>query len=80
MLFNYNEKYIGKLFKAQTGFTVKEYLNRRRLDTAEQLLRNTKLSITEISSKSGFNNVTYFNRLFKKHFNFSPKNYRKVMK
>ncbi len=80
LLFNYNEKYIGKLFKAQTGFTVKEYLNRRRLDTAEQLLRNTKLSITEISSKSGFNNVTYFNRLFKKHFNFSPKNYRKVMK
>ena len=79
-LFNYNEKYIGKLFKSQTGFTVKEYLNKRRLDNAEKLLRNTKIPITEISSKSGFNNVTYFNRLFKKHFNLSPKDYRKAIK
>ena len=77
-IFNYNEKYIGRLFKKHTGMSVKEYINAKRLERAETLLRETALSVTDISLKTGFNNVTYFNRLFKKHFAVSPSEYRKT--
>lgn len=79
-VFNYNEKYIGKLFKKHTGKTIKEYLNDKRLKNAEQLLKNTTLTISEISARTGFNNVTYFNRLFKTHFQMSPTKYRAIEK
>ncbi len=74
--FNYSEKYIGKLFKQQTGMSIREYLNDKRLRHAAVLLGNTKLSVTEISSQSGFNNVTYFNRMFKVKFGLTPGEYR----
>lgn len=77
-VFNYNEKYIGKVFKKHTGKTIKEYMNIKRLQKVEDLLKNTPLSITEISAKTGFNNVTYFNRLFKRHWHMSPTAYRNV--
>jgi len=77
-IFNYNEKYIGKLFKKHTGMTVKEYVNDKRLHHAEKLFLETHWSITDISLKMGFNNVTYFNRLFRRKFGLSPTEYRKI--
>lgn len=77
-IFNYNENYIGKLFKKQTGKTIKEYLNGKRLKKSEELLKKTTLTITEIAASAGFNNVTYFNRLFKKQFLMSPTEYRNI--
>lgn len=79
-VFHYNEKYIGKLFKQYTGKTIKEYYNHKKLKRAQTLLRDTSFPVTEISSKTGFNNVTYFNRLFKKHFGISPTAYRQRIK
>ncbi len=76
-LFNYNEKYIGKLFKKHTGKTIKEYLCHIRLQKAKELLNSTNMMITEISAQTGFNNVTYFNRMFKKCTGMSPGEYRK---
>ncbi|MBQ9975139.1 MAG: helix-turn-helix domain-containing protein [Clostridia bacterium] len=74
--FNYSEKYIGQLFKAHTGMSVREYVNSKRLDRAESLLYGTSLSVTEIALRTGFNNVTYFNRLFKARHGVSPREYR----
>ncbi len=76
--FNYSDKYIGKLFKNQTGSTIREYLNERRLDRATELLKSTYMPITEISSAVGFNNVTYFNRVFKERFGICPTDYRTI--
>lgn len=75
-IFNYNEKYIGKLFKSKTGISIKEYINQRRIEIAEKLLLETTLSITNISLKVGFNNVSYFNRVFKSVKNMTPGEYR----
>ncbi len=80
LAFNYSEKYIGKLFKTQTGMSIREYLNSKRLGKAAMLLENTNQSITEISSKSGFNNVTYFNRMFKKQYFMTPSEFRENRK
>jgi len=75
-IFNYNEKYLGKLFKAKTGVSIKEYANLRRVDMAADMLERSYLHITEISSRVGFNNVSYFNRVFKRIKGMSPTKYR----
>lgn len=76
--FSYNEQYIGKLFKKHTGKTIKEYLNSERLKKATDLLKKSTYTIAEISAKTGFNNVTYFNRLFKRYYDMSPSEYRHI--
>ena len=76
-LFHYNEKYLGRLFKKETGQTFKEYINNKRIQTAKQLLKNTNLTVTEIAIQTGYNNVTYFNRIFKKAKGVTPTAYRK---
>lgn len=75
-VFNYHEKYLGKIFKKHTSMSIHEYINNKRLQEAEKLIINSSLPIIEIATRVGFNNVTYFNRLFKKTFNFSPSTYR----
>lgn len=76
-VFHYNEKYLGRLFKRETGMTLHEFVNAERLALAEQLLLETEDSVLSISERVGFNNVTYFNRLFKSRHKLSPVAYRK---
>lgn len=78
--YNYNEKYLGRLFKSRTGYTIREYCNQVRLNKAKKLLKSTKLSISQIATQSGYNNVTYFNRVFKEHVRMSPLQYRQKKK
>lgn len=75
--FHYNENYLAKLFKKQTGKTIKEYTNQLRMEKAIDLLQKTNLSIIEIALQCGFNNVTYFNHSFKNAFSSTPSQYRK---
>lgn len=74
--FNYNEKYIGKLFKKRAGKTVKEYVCQKRLEKSCKLLKTTAMTVTEISRCVGFNNVSYYNRMFKRTYALSPTEYR----
>lgn len=78
--FNYSEKYLGRLFKKKTGLTLKEYINHRRLKMAQKMLQNSDSPIIDIASKVGYNNVSYFNRIFKDEFGVSPSGYRKQHK
>lgn len=79
-LFHYNEKYLGRLFKKETGLTFKEYINNKRLSLAQTLLADTSLTVTEIAIQTGYNNVTYFNRIFKRAVGITPTAYRKGKK
>ena len=72
LLYGYNEKYLGRIFKKETGLTFHEYLNEIRLEKATEMLINTEDSVILISKKCGFNNVTYFNRIFLKKFEKTP--------
>lgn len=76
-IFNYNDKYIGKLFKDEEGMSLIEYVNGKRLDKSCELLKHTTESVTHIAQQTGFNNVTYFERLYKKRFGKSPLEFRK---
>ena len=59
------------LFKAQTGQTFSNYLNERRIEYARQRLRQTR-HIVYACYESGFNDLAYFYRVFKKHTGQTP--------
>ncbi|MBE6982283.1 MAG: helix-turn-helix domain-containing protein [Ruminococcaceae bacterium] len=76
-LYHYNEKYLGSLFKKQLGISFHDYLNQRRLYHAKTLLTHSRDSILDIAARSGFNNVTYFNRIFRANYGMTPSQFRK---
>ena len=55
-------------------------MNEYGLKIATNLLQTTDMTIMEIALKVGVNNISYFNRIFKKKFNLTPKEYRKKLK
>lgn len=74
--FHYNPRYLCRLFKKETGTSLNDYVTQRRLKRACHLLTATTHTVMEISTEVGFNNVTYFNKLFKAAFGVTPTAYR----
>lgn len=68
--------YVGRLFSKITSESVVDYINHVRIDKAKVLLKGTSLTIEQISQQTGFNNVAYFYRVFKKETSVTPKEYR----
>lgn len=65
-----------RYFKKRTRKTFSNFLNEIRISHACKLLIEEDLSVTEICYKSGFNNISYFNRQFKSHKNLTPQAFR----
>ena len=63
-------------FKRTTGQTFVTYLNEHRIRLACQLLRQKKMSVSEICYAVGFNDVPYFNRVFKRCNGVTPRKYK----
>lgn len=72
-----NPSYFSVLFKEQMGITFSDYVTRRRLQRAKELLVNTRLPIGDIAQKVGYLHAKYFNKMFKEYENCSPGQYRK---
>ncbi len=68
-----------RFFKQITKHTFSDFLNRVRVAFAAQLLQHSELPITQIVFESGFNNISYFNRTFKKIHGQTPKEFRAKM-
>ncbi|MDF2670596.1 MAG: hypothetical protein K0R67_2902 [Paenibacillus sp.] len=66
-------------FKAHTGLTLLEYRNEVRIGIAKQLLQQTDWPISEIALEIGFNDISFFNRVFKQRCQLSPRQYRMQM-
>ncbi|NWJ49372.1 MAG: helix-turn-helix transcriptional regulator [Bacteroidetes bacterium] len=75
-LVNMAEGSLCRFFKMQTGMTVFEYLNKIKVDFACKLLMDKNLSINDVGYDSGFNNLSYFNKQFKKITGLPPSEYR----
>ncbi|HEX7056555.1 MAG TPA: response regulator [Bacilli bacterium] len=75
-----NASYFSVLFKDQMGITFSDYLTRRRLQRAKELLIQTRLPIAEIALNVGYHTAKYFNRIFKEYEGFSPGQYREKIK
>lgn len=72
----YSEFYLMKLFKQYTGTSCVDYANNYRLTVAGRQLRDTDDDIATIAYRVGFNNVSYFNRQFKKQYGMTPREFR----
>lgn len=66
-----------KVFKAATGMTFVEFVNRCRMDEAERLLRHGGLTVTETAERVGCGNINYFTRLFKQVKGMTPSEARR---
>jgi AraC-like DNA-binding protein/ligand-binding sensor protein len=76
-LFFVNSQYLSRLFSKKMGITFVEYINIIRIKEAKILLKETDSKIIEIAYKVGFNNVTYFNLIFKRITGQTPFEFRK---
>lgn len=72
----YSPSHFMKFFKETMGCGFIQYLNDYRLTLAANLLKTTDDSILDISEQTGFENLSYFNRLFKRKYNRTPTVYR----
>ena len=73
---NLSKHYFMRFFKKYMGMTCIEYINDYRLNIAANLLLTTSIQITEVSADIGISNLSYFNRIFKKKYHVTPKEYR----
>lgn len=71
-----NSAYFSTLFKQSTGSSFKEYLNMVRIEESKRLLANTDYSIIDIALATGFEDQSYFSKVFKKYTGLTPKQYR----
>jgi AraC-like DNA-binding protein len=68
----YNPSYICRAFKQYTGTTISQYLNNKRLEYAELLIKTTNLPLMQIAETVGYQNYSYFHRKFFEHFHQTP--------
>jgi len=73
---NVSAGYLSALFKQETGQTLTEHVNRKRIKHAMQLLKTTNLQIQTIAQYCGIVDVHYFSKMFKKYAGKTPKEYR----
>ncbi|MCR2822970.1 response regulator transcription factor [Lederbergia panacisoli] len=69
--------YIARIFKKEMGISLINYLIKKRIEVAKDLLTNTDHPVHLISDKVGYGNYSYFTKIFKKETNYTPMDYRK---
>lgn len=69
--------YLSHLFSDELGITFIEYLTRIRIEQAKSLLGDKSLSVQSVANKVGYDDASYFSKVFKKSTGLTPNSYRK---
>lgn len=72
----YSRSHFSRMFKKYMGINFSKYLIDVRLKNAAKLIKNSDEGIVDISNEVGFNDYSYFSKIFKDYYKMSPKNYR----
>ena len=72
-----NADYLSRVFKNETGTSLKEHIIRRKMDAARMLLTTTELPVSVIASKLGYDNFSYFSQVYRRVMGASPTDERK---
>lgn len=72
-----NPDYLSRMFKNETGYSLKEYIINKKMQSARMLLQTTLLPVNVIASKLGYDNYSYFSQVYRKTMGISPKDERK---
>jgi AraC-like DNA-binding protein/ligand-binding sensor protein len=70
--------YFSSVFKEELGESFSEYLNRLRVELAAELLTSSDMSLAEVAGSCGFDDQSWFTKVFKLHTGMSPGKYRKA--
>ena len=73
----YSRAHFLRMFRAATGLTPHQYVLERRLSTAQQLLRQSRMLLADIALKCGFSSQTHMNDVFRKRIGITPLQYRR---
>ena len=74
---DFSESHFMRYFKETMGTSFVDYLRDYRLTIASRLLTTSDSSILDIAAESGFENLSYFNRVFKQKYSMTPRQFRK---
>lgn len=72
-----NPSYFSSIFKRELNISFSNYLTQKRIEEACGLLINTNHALSDIALETGFENQSYFSKIFKEHTGMTPKEYRK---
>lgn len=75
-LFDVSTSHLSRIFKMNTGITLVEYINIRKVEESQYHLRYSDKKISDISNQFNFCNQSYFTRIFKKYTNETPRSFR----
>ena len=73
-----SRSYVSHLFKKKTGKSIRAYSNDLKLFFAQNLLKSGDMSVTEIALETGFEDTSYFIRLFREKYGVTPHKYKKT--
>lgn len=74
-----NESYLSKLFKQELGINFTDYLNEIRILHSVELIQDTDMNLLEVAVLVGFEDQSYFTKIFKKVMGETPKQYKKAL-
>ena len=72
------EKYLCRFFKEYTGNSPIDYVNRMRIEYACRKMAEEGRNVTEAAFESGFNDISYFSKIFKRYKGITPREYRQT--
>lgn len=75
---NISAKQLGRIFKENEGCSLLEYIHKRKIDLAKQMIRESDEKLDSISSALGFSSVNYFGKFFSKFTGMTPGEYRRI--
>lgn len=76
--FGYHPDHISRVFKRAMGHSLTDEIHQRRIDKASQLLIESQLKVNEVGYKVGYNDRTYFHKMFKRFRQTTPSSYRRL--
>ena len=74
-VFYLNPIYLSKIFKKEKGASIGQWITRKRMELAAQLLRDPSLTAVSVASHCGYNNYPYFSTVFKNYYGCTPSQY-----
>jgi transcriptional regulator GlxA family with amidase domain len=74
------ERTLKRRFKAATGCSIIDYVQRLRIERAKHLLENDSIPVDEVAAHAGYENAAFFRRLFKRSTGLNPGDYRRMFR
>lgn len=72
----YSSGYLSRIFRQEIGMSIHDYVAQTRMNLAKEMLMNTNLKIYEVAENCGYENTTYFIKIFRINTGMTPQDYR----